>query len=251
MKIAVISDIHGNLEAMKAVVEDIKNEGCKKIFCLGDLAMAGPMPKETIDYVRNLDREFEFEIIQGNTDEMIAYASEEIYQKIKEALPVMGEAYNSDIKTVTDEQKEYLKNLPKQKEIKLGQLKILLVHGSPRRNNEDIFPDMDIKTVEEMISSTDADLILCGHTHIPCGYQTTTNQTVINAGSVGRPFSTSPKSCYCVIECADKDAKEFTAKHNLVEYDFEKSAKILEQRDFIGSDKMANMLRSATNRYPQ
>ena len=112
MKIAVISDIHGNLEAMKAVVEDIKKEGCEKIFCLGDLAMAGPMPKETIDYVRNLDKEFEFEIIQGNTDEMIAYASDEIYQKIKEALPVMGEAYNSDIKTVTAEQKEYLKNLP-------------------------------------------------------------------------------------------------------------------------------------------
>lgn len=251
MKIAVISDIHGNLEAIKAVVENIKKECCKKIFCLGDLAMAGPMPKETIDYIRNLDKEFEFEIIQGNTDEMIAYSSEGIYLKIKEALPVMGEAYKSDIQTVTDEQKEYLMNLPKQKEIKIGDLKILLVHGSPRKNNEDIFPDLCIKKVEEMIASTNADLILCGHTHIPCGYQTTTNQTVINVGSVGRPFSTSPKSCYCIIECADENAKEFVAKHNLVDYDFEKSAKILEQRDFEGSNKMADMLRHATNRYPQ
>ena len=251
MKIAVISDIHGNLEAMKAVIEDIKNEECKKIFCLGDLAMAGPMPKETIDYVRNLDKEFDFEIIQGNTDEMIAYSSDEIYQKIKESLPVMGEAYKSDIKTVTDEQKEYLKNLPKQKEIKIGGLKILLVHGSPRRNNEDISPNLDIKVVEEMIASTDANLILCGHTHIPCGYQTNTNQTVVNVGSVGRPFATSPKSCYCIIECTDENPKEFAAKHNLVEYDFEKSAKILGQRDFEGADKMAAMLRCATNRYPQ
>ena len=249
MKIAVISDIHGNLEAMKAVIENIKKENCEKIFCLGDLAMAGPMPKETIDFVRNLKNDIDFEIIQGNTDEMIAYATDQIYEKIKEGLPVMAEAYKSDIKTVTDEQKEYLKNLPKQKEIKIGDLKILLVHGSPRRNNEDISPNLDIKTVEEMIKDTDADLILCGHTHIPCGYQTTTNQTVINAGSLGRPFSIEPKSCYLVLTV--DGSKNFLAKHNLVEYDFEKSAKILEKRDFEGSDKMADMLRHATNRYPQ
>ena len=249
MKIAIISDIHGNIEAMKSVVEDIKNEGCEKIFCLGDLAMAGPMPKETIDFVRNLKNDFDFEIIQGNTDEMIAYAEDWIYEKIKEALPVMAEAYKSDIKTVTEEQKEYLKNLPKQKEIKIGNLKILLVHGSPRKNNEDISPNLDIKTVEEMIKDTDADLILCGHTHIPCGYQTTANQTVINVGSVGRPFSVEPKSCYCVLTV--DGTKNFLSEHKFIEYDFEKSAKILEQRDFEGSDKMADMLRHATNRYPQ
>ena len=249
MKIAVISDIHGNLEAMEAVLENIKNENCEKIFCLGDLAMAGPLPKETIDFVRNLENEFDFEIIQGNTDEMIAYAQDWIYEKIKESLPVMAEAYKSDIKAVTDEQKEYLKNLPKQKELKIGDLKILLVHGSPRKNNEDISPKLDIKTVEEMIKDTDADLILCGHTHIPCGYQTTTNQTVINVGSVGRPFSIAPKSCYCVLTV--DGTKNFLAKHNFVEYNFEKAAKILEQRDFEGADKMADMLRHASNRYPQ
>ena len=116
---------------------------------------------------------------------------------------------------------------------------------------EDIFPDLDIKVVEEMISSTDAGIILCGHTHIPCGYQTTTNQTVINVGSVGRPFSTSPKSCYCVIDVVDALSGIFEAKHNLVDYDYEKSAKILEKRDFEGAKKLADMLRSATNRYPQ
>ena len=63
MKIAIISDIHGNLEAMYSVIEDIKKECCTKIFCLGDLAMAGPQPKETIDYVRNLSKDFDFEIV--------------------------------------------------------------------------------------------------------------------------------------------------------------------------------------------
>ena len=205
MKIAIISDIHGNLDAIQKVVEDIKSQGCQKILCLGDLAMAGPLPTETIDYIRDLKNSFDFEIIQGNTDEMIALSSDEVYNKLNSALPVMAEAYKSDINTVTDEQKEYLKNLPSQKEIKVGNIKILMVHGSPRRNNEDIMPDMDLKTVEEIISSTGANIIVCGHTHIPCGYQTNTNQTVINVGSVGRPFSTEPKSCYCVLNFEDND----------------------------------------------
>ena len=49
MKIAVISDIHGNQEALDAVLEDIKEQNCEKIFCLGDYAMAGPEPVETIN----------------------------------------------------------------------------------------------------------------------------------------------------------------------------------------------------------
>jgi len=251
MKIAIISDIHGNLEALKKVLENIEQENCEKIFCLGDLAMAGPQPKETIDFIRDLDTKYDFTIIQGNTDEMIALSKKETYETLNKAIPVMAKAFKSDIETVSEEQKDYLKNLPKQKEIKIGNLKILLVHGSPRRNNEDISPNLDIKEVEKMVSPTDADIIFCGHTHIPCGYQTTTNQTIINVGSVGRPFSTEPKPCYCVIEIKNADEKEFEAKHNFVNYDIEKSAKLLENRNFKGSDKLANMLRSATNRYPQ
>jgi len=251
MKIAIISDIHGNLEAIKSVINDIKLEGCKKIFCLGDLAMAGPQPTETIEYIKLLSDEFDFKIIQGNTDEMIVLSNNEVYKKLNSAIPVMAEAYKSDITVISDEQKAYLNSLDKQKEIILGNLKILLVHGSPRRNNEDIMPNLDIKIVEDIISSTDADLVFCGHTHIPCGYQTSTNQTVINVGSVGRPFSEEPKACYCIIEYNEKNPKTFVATHKFVEYDFEKSAKILEQRGFVGCEKLADMLRHATNRYPQ
>ena len=54
MKIAVISDIHGNMQALEAVLESIKQENCEKIFCLGDLAMAGPEPSKMIDKIRVL-----------------------------------------------------------------------------------------------------------------------------------------------------------------------------------------------------
>ena len=74
-----------------------------------------------------------------------------------------------------------------------------MLHGSPRRNNEDIMPDTPLKEVEEMLSGVDANIILCGNTHIPCGFQTDTGQTVVNDGSVGRPFTDNPEACYAII----------------------------------------------------
>ena len=248
MKIAVISDIHGNLQALNAVLENINKENCSKIFCLGDLAMAGPQPSETIKKIQELQKTTDFTLIQGNTDEMIANCDNQILHMLEENNPVMAHALESDVTTVSEEQKNYLRNLPVQKELEIEGLKILLVHGSPRKNNENIFDNLKIEEVEEMISGTDADIIFCGHTHVPCGYQTNTKQTVVNTGSVGRPFSLEPKSCYAILEISNK---EFSIKHNLVEYDYQTAAKILEQRGFEGADKLAQMLIHATSRYPQ
>lgn len=248
MKVAVISDIHGNVQALNAVLEDIKKENCQKIFCLGDIAMAGPEPGKTIDIIRDLDKTLDFTIIQGNTDAMIANCDNQMIHLLSEANPIMANALESDISIINEEQKNYLRNLPVNKNIGVEGLKILLVHGSPRKNNENIFPNLKIKEVEEMIESTDADIILCGHTHVPCGYQTNTKQTVINAGSVGRPFSEEPKSCYAVIEI---NGGSFEVKHNLVDYDVKTASEILKKRNFDGSDKLAQMLLHATSRYPQ
>ena len=99
-----------------------------------------------------------------------------------------------------------------------------------------------------MIKGVDANVIFCGHTHVPCGYQTNTKQTVVNVGSVGRPFSEKPKSCYAILEVKNN---EFSIKHNLVDYDVKTASSILQERGFDGADKLAAMLISATSRYPQ
>ena len=72
MKIAVISDIHGNMDALESVLQDISKENCFKIFCLGDIAMAGPEPSETIHKIQDLVKTKDFHIIQGNTDNMLS-----------------------------------------------------------------------------------------------------------------------------------------------------------------------------------
>lgn len=250
MKIAIISDIHGNIDALNNVLNDIKKEDCNKIFCLGDIAMAGPQPKETIAKIKLLTEKDNFHIIQGNTDKMLSEFSFDIYNEIIKTSTVMASAYLADSQLLSEEEKNFLKNLPKQEEINLFGIKILLVHGSPRKNNENIYPNLSIKEVEEIIKDTNANLIFCGHTHMPCGYQTNSEQTIVNVGSVGRPFSETPKACYVILDINETNST-YTIKHKLIEYDVEHASNILRERKFEGSDKLAQMLIKATSRYPE
>ncbi len=250
MKIAIISDIHGNIEALKSVLKDIEKENCKKILCLGDIVMAGPEPKETISEIHALMRSKDFYIIQGNTDKMLSVFSYETYEKILSTNEVMANAYMADSELLSDKEKEFLGSLPEQKELEFFGIKILMVHGSPRKNDENIYPDLKIEEVEEIIKDVKADIIFCGHTHIPCGYQTNTGKTVVNVGSVGRPFSEKPDSCY-VIMTIDENNSSFQIEHRFVSYDVKKASEKIMERKFKGAEKLAKMLLKATSRYPK
>lgn len=236
MKVAIVSDIHANWQALEAVMEDIKKHGCEKVLCLGDLAMAGPQPRMVIDFVRKQDN---WTVIQGNTDKLIADFSSDIMEDLKTKFPVMAHALADDVFFLEDDKKEYLKNLPHKQEINIEGVSVLMVHGSPRRNNEDILPDMSVNEVEKIIASTDADLILCGHTHIPCGYQTNKRQTVVNVGSVGRPMTSDAKACYVI---ADFNDGGFSIEHRFIDYDKETAASIMLARGFEGSEILADMI---------
>ena len=246
MKIAVISDIHGNMEALQEVFRDIEKEGCEKIFALGDYAMAGPEPDVAIEWFMKKDGDSKYTMIQGNTDLMIADYSEEIYQKVKENAPTMAEALKNDYWLINPIQRNFLKNLPAQKLVEIDGVKILLVHGSPRLNNEDILPETPMPRVEEMLIGVEADVILCGHTHIPCGFQTSTKQTVVNVGSVGRPFTEDPKSCYLKITVNDGKC---LFEHRFVEYDNIAASEKMKKRTFFGAEKLAEMLINPTQRH--
>ena len=243
MKVAILSDIHGNMQALESVMCDIRVNNCEKVFCLGDLAMAGPEPAKVIDYVRSQKN---WTVIQGNTDKMIADFTPEILLNTEKAFPVMGHALADDVLFLSDDRKEFLKNLPAQKELEVDGVKVLLVHGSPRYNNEDILPDMPISEIEEIIKGVNADIIFCGHTHVPAGYQTNTKQTVVNVGSVGRPMTKEPKSCYCIADFKDGC---FSLEHRFVDYDREKAAKIMSARNFDGAQKLADMILHPTSRH--
>ena len=246
MKIAVISDIHGNLTALDAVLEDIDTQGCEKVFVLGDYAMAGPRPSETVNWFMKKLGDTNFKMIQGNTDLMIADYSDELYENVKSKAPIMAEALKEDTKVLNIIQKDFLKSLPIQLQVEEEGVKFLLVHGSPRKNNEDILPETPLAEVEKMLENVDANVVLCGHTHLPCGFQTSKKQTVVNVGSVGRPFTPEPKSCYLKLTVENG---ECLFEHRFVDYDKEAASEVLRKRTFKGSEKLADMLLNPTVRH--
>lgn len=242
MKLAVISDIHGNIQALESVIKDIEKEKCDKILCLGDLVMAGPEPNKTLKKIMQMEN---IEIIQGNTDEMVSHPNTSI-PKVKAAFPIMGNALENDVNELNNEQIEFLKNLPPQKEFEIENVKILMVHGSPRKNDENIFPNLKIEDVEEMVKNVDADVILCGHTHVPCGYQTNNKKTIVNVGSVGRPFTENPQSCYAILTIKNGQTEII---HKFVDYDKETASKILAKRNFDGAEKLSQILINPNKRH--
>lgn len=236
MKIAVLSDIHGNMEALGEVLQHMEGESVDKVFVCGDLAMAGPEPALAVDFFR----QYNATIIQGNTDEMIV-------KNIIPPIQVMAEALKYSQQVLNDEQKSFLANLPAVHQEKIEDLNLLFVHGSPRRNNEDILPNQPSEKIADMIKNTTADVIFCGHTHLPCGYQIK-KQTIVNVGSVGRPFSEEPKACYVTVNINKNEAEIL---HHFVEYDVDLAAKKLIKTGFLGAEKLAAMLKCATSRYPE
>ncbi len=246
MKIAVMSDIHGNMQALSAVMENIEEQECDKIFVLGDYAMAGPQPRDAIQFFMDKLNNKKYKMIQGNTDLMLAKYSEDLYDMLQDSAPIMADALKFDAKELDNMERAFLLTLPEKLEVTEGGVKFLLVHGSPRKNNEDILPDIRLDKVEEMLTGVKADVILCGHTHIPCGFQTRTKKTVINVGSVGRPFTPEPKACYLTI-VVENGKCEY--EHHFVEYDKNAAYEILRKRNFWGADVLANTLLNPEKRH--
>ncbi len=140
VKIAVVADIHGNLPALAAVWADIKWQGVDEILCLGDVVGYYPWPNEVIEFIR----ERAITLVQGNYDESVG-----------EELPACGCDFPTaaamligetslqwTINTVTCENKRWLQDLPKNLRLQRATYDLLLVHGSPDRNNE--YLTMDI-----------------------------------------------------------------------------------------------------------
>lgn len=236
MKIAVISDIHANTSALEAALDKIKSLKTDKIFCLGDILMAGYDPNGTAKIITKLDN---LEIIQGNTDKMVACFSEELLEKAKKKSPCMGYALEDDLKIIDEKYKDFVRNLPESKYIEINGLKIQLVHGSPRQQDENIYPNLALEDVEKMVENSSADLILCGHTHIPCGYSLKSGKTVVNVGSIGRSMTEDKMPYWAMLDIDDNGT--FQIEHTSVKYDNKKVSEYIKNRGFKCALDLAKM----------
>ena len=245
LKRALISDIHGNIEALSAVLADIRQLGVEEVFCLGDTVGYGPNPKECIDEVMKCDV-----CLLGNHDQGALFDPEGFNTGAERAI------------FWTRSQLENCADSPQDGALRwdfLGELPrnhrdgpYLFVHGSARNPlNEYVFPeDIYNRRKMEKIFSLAEKHVFQGHTHVPGVftedfrffspdefgdlYRLSDEKTMINVGSVGQPRDGDSRSCYVVLE----DDPVPQVRFRRVEYDLEKTVQkiydVPELDNFLG-----------------
>lgn len=231
MRQALISDIHGNLEALNAVMADIETQSVDEIICLGDIVGYGPNPCECLDLVIKKAR---FSIL-GNHDQAALFDPEGFNPVALRAIYWTRDRLDDTSggrQSVANKRWDFISEL--QKQAVHGD--VLYVHGSPRDpTNEYVFPET-IYDGPKMRSMFERVKQYCfqGHTHMPgiftedlefiephqCNHEFAfeREKLMVNVGSVGQPRDENPLSCYVII---DYDKKRFYFRR--VEYDVEKT----------------------------
>ncbi len=242
MKRALISDIHSNLEALQAVLADIRSQGISEIYCLGDLVGYGPNPCECIDLVMQCKV-----CLLGNHDQGALFDPEGFNSGAERAIFWTRSQLEDGVGTATERQKrwDFLGELPRN----FQEENLLFVHGSARNPlNEYVFPeDIYNKRKLEKIFAMIPRYCFQGHTHVPGvfsenfqfvspeeinhEYRLGDEKVMINVGSVGQPRDGNSKACYVVLE-------DNLLRFRRVEYPFEQTiAKIYDIPDldnFLG-----------------
>lgn len=206
MKLAVLSDIHANLHALEAVLDDVKRVRPDMLYCLGDLVGHGAYPNEVID----LMRKWVIPGVMGNYDEGVGFDLSDcgsLYPDPEDdrrgRMSLMWSR-----RQVTPDRKNYLCGLPLQIRQHVAGLHLLFVHGSPRRINEYLYAEGAEATFEQVAKLAGCDVLFMGHTHV--SYQKRVGKTLfVNAGSVGRPKDGDPRAEYVLVELAQRPTFEF------------------------------------------
>ena len=179
MRVAAISDIHGNLPALEAVLAEIESDRPDLIVCCGDVA-SGPMPAETIERLMELDR---VEFVRGNADRGLV---DEFDGKPK--APMSGPFAEWCARQITGRHRDFLDSF--QASVTLDDVdgvgRVLFCHATPRNDTDVISVESSTGRMRSVLRGVEADVIVCGHTHMQFD-RTVDGIRVVNAGSVGMP----------------------------------------------------------------
>lgn len=210
MRIAIISDIHGNLEALKTTLEDIKKREVDEIICLGDIIAKGVHPKECVKLIKENCQI----VLAGNCDKIFSKEYENIY----EVSEIEKKRIEWNQSMLSEDDRDYLSNLPFSYEFYMSGSLVRLFHATPEVINKTVINLDSIETKLSMFepsnktkSKKQADVIIYGHIHHQY-MDKLYNKTLINAGSVGNSINTirnpqkdssnleTTKSFYIIIE---------------------------------------------------
>lgn len=234
MRVAIFSDVHGNLPALDAVLNDIMVQRVDRVYCLGDLVGYAPFPNEVIDIIRREG----IPTIMGNYDDGVGFDRDECgcaYREPEERR--LGDLSLQWTKAhVTPENKAFLRSLHREIRFEADGKKFLLVHGSPRRINEYLFEDRPLSSFRRLAETVQADVVVYGHTHRPYAKEVG-GVIFVNDGSAGKPKDGDPRACYALIQVRNG---RVTVDFRRVAYDVAAIADAIRQSDL--PDQFAEQL---------
>ena len=241
MRIAILSDIHGNLTAFEAVLSDLRQAAPDLILHAGDLADGGSSPAAIVDRIRDLG----WPGVLGNGDEMLSRpesldefarqssAPSAVWQVVRQ----MAAATRTMLGT---ERLSWLGQLP----LDIRHSDFAVVHAAPRTCWKAPSANASDADLEQVYGSLGQPIVVFGHTHLPAIRRMNgTVQVLINTGSVGLPYDGDPRASYLLLD-------ETTPSIRRVAYDVEREVKALEGSGLPHGDWVARMLRSATPQLP-
>ncbi|MCX7683274.1 MAG: metallophosphatase family protein [Anaerolineae bacterium] len=258
MRIAVLSDIHGNLLALESVLSDLEARGLPDLFwVLGDLAAFGPWPAETIARLRALPHA---SFLQGNTDRYLVTGrrpamppvrSPEEWSTMPARLAERDANFRWTVERLPFSAYEFLRDLPTRLELDVpGYGRIVAVHATalkgPGEQVDDetfVYPDAPAEMVRSFFSTLDARLVLYGHTHRPVE-RLVNGMRIVNDGSVGLPMDGDPRPAYLLLDIA---GGECTVTLCRVAYEREKVVAELERVNHPAKEWVSGILRRASS----
>ncbi len=235
MRIAIISDVHGNIRALEAVLSDVRARGpFEMVINGGDLAFGGPRPQETMQALRALG----CPTIIGNTDQWLAGGLNMV-----ETPRPLEEVRDWARRRLGNEDLEYLRALPMSHRVEpAGGPTLVMVHATPVSTIETVNPDAPAETLTAMLEQARTRYLAYGHIHKPYVREVGDGAAVINVGSVGMPFDGVAQPAWAMLTLADG---RWRAEIVRVPYDHEAVARDLLASDHPLAETFARRIRTA------
>jgi putative phosphoesterase len=203
VKLALISDVHANLIALRAVLENMEGRGVEAILCAGDVVGYYPYPVETV----SLFRERRIISIQGNHDRAVISAGD------SDLNPMASSAVIWTAGHIDPPTREFLRNLPRRLSLERDGVRISIYHGAPFDDNHYLFEE---EAQESLLRMANCDLLVLGHTHVPF-IRRHASGVIVNPGSVGQPRDSDPDASYAIYDTERRRAAYFRVPYEISE----------------------------------
>lgn len=221
-RLAIIADIHGNMPALEAVLDDLAARPVAEVLVAGDLVGRGPQGSAVVRRIRELS----FPCIGGNhEDYLLTFRRGEIpadWRTTEEWAAARWMALELD-----DEDVAYLTDLP----FSLTRRDLRLVHGTPQSNRRGIGPWTESEEMQTHFNEVEENVLVCAHTHRPMVCEVE-GGLIVNVGSVGLPFNGDPRAQYAVF---DRGTDGWRVEHRQVGYDRDRIYAIYEASGFLAA----------------